>query len=118
MPQPDANEARMMRGAVWFMRKSIPVPHAVICRPAPPRRTRWTAHGSEKFSYAGKPRRLFRGCPKRQLPMWHAYHVELYPHFTGLIAGRDELRTPLEFPAFFRKRRGTSQPKGIVKIIR
>lgn len=26
-------------------------------------------------------RRPFRGYPKRQLPMWHVYRVELYPHY-------------------------------------
>jgi hypothetical protein len=63
-------------------------------------------------------RRQFRGYPKRQLPMWHAYRVELHPHYAGLIAGRDELGNLLEFPAFFRKCRRTNRAKGIVKIIR
>lgn len=57
------------------------------------------------------------GSPKLQLPMWHAYHVELYPHYSGLIAGTDRHGNPLEFPAFFRKTRGDDRPKGIVKII-
>jgi hypothetical protein len=62
-------------------------------------------------------RRAYRGYPKKQLPMWHAYRVEMYPHYTGLIAGRDEHGVALEFPAFFRKCRGTGVPKGIVQII-
>lgn len=63
-------------------------------------------------------RRPFRGYPKKQLPMWHSYRVELYPHWPGLLAGRDALGNELEFPAWFRQRRGTSQPKGIIKIIK
>ncbi len=62
-------------------------------------------------------RRPYRGYPKLQLPMWHAYRVELYPHFPGLIAGTDEHGQPLEFPAFFRKSRASGRPKGIVKIV-
>lgn len=50
--------------------------------------------------------------------MWHAYRAELYPHYAGLIAGRDELGNLLEFPAFFRKSRGSGRAKGIVKIVR
>lgn len=62
-------------------------------------------------------RTAHRGYPKLQLPMWHAYRVELYPHFTGLIAGVDELGNALEFPAFFRKCRGTGHAKGIIQIV-
>ncbi|MFQ5515701.1 MAG: hypothetical protein ACE5FG_14910 [Myxococcota bacterium] len=67
-------------------------------------------------------RRSYRGYPKSQLPMWHQYRVELYPHLSGLIAGRDPHGNPLEFPAFFRTSRwplpsGRTQ-KGIVKIRR
>jgi ribosome-binding protein aMBF1 (putative translation factor) len=32
-------------------------------------------------------RRPYRGYPKRQLPMWHRYRVELYPHVPGLGLG-------------------------------
>ncbi|WP_408863256.1 DUF6932 family protein [Acidiphilium acidophilum] len=32
-------------------------------------------------------RRPYRGYPKKQLPMWHQYRVELYPHFSGLMSG-------------------------------
>lgn len=63
-------------------------------------------------------RRAYRGYPKLQLPMWHAYRVELYPHYAGLIAGVDEHGQALEFPAFFRKCRGTGKAKGIIKIIK
>lgn len=67
-------------------------------------------------------RRHYRGYPKKQLPMWHQYRVELYPHLPRLIAGFDAHGNPLEFPAFFRTSRrslpsGQTQ-RGIVKIRR
>jgi hypothetical protein len=67
-------------------------------------------------------RRPYRSYPKKQLPMWHQYRVELYPHLPGLIAGHDEHGNALEFPAFFRTSRrpllsGATQ-KGIIKIRR
>ena len=67
-------------------------------------------------------RRPYRSYPKKQLPMWHQYRVELYPHLPGLIAGHDRYGNPLEFPAFFRTSRrplpsGATQ-KGIVEIRR
>jgi hypothetical protein len=56
---------------------------------------------------------------KRQLPMWHQYRVELYPHFPGLLSGiRDRFGNELEFPSAFRLSRNAYLPKGIVKIIR
>lgn len=64
-------------------------------------------------------RRPYRGYPKRQLPMWHQYRVELYPHFSGLLSGiRDEHGHELEFPAAFRRSRRDGHPRGIVKIRR
>lgn len=63
-------------------------------------------------------RRAYRGYAKKQLPMWHSYRVELYPHWPELVAGRDALGNELEFPAWFRQHRGTGRPKGIIKIVR
>ena len=63
-------------------------------------------------------RRAFRGYPKKQLPMWHSYRVEFYPHWPGLVAGRDAQGHDLEFPSWFRKRRDNAQPKGIIQIIK
>lgn len=63
-------------------------------------------------------RRPYRGYPKLQLPMWHAYRVELYPHYAGAFATVDEHGNGLEFPAFFRKSRGNGRPKGIVRLAR
>ena len=53
---------------------------------------------------------------KRQLPMWHKYRVELFPHigqFTGIV---DQFGYELEFPSAFRQSR-SFLPKGIVKLI-
>lgn len=56
---------------------------------------------------------------KRQLPMWHRYHVELYPHFPGLLTGiKDQYGHDLEFPSAFRLSRRAYQPKGIVQIMK
>lgn len=61
-------------------------------------------------------RRAYRGYPKRQLPMWHRYRVELYPHYGQLSGIRDQFGHELEFPSAFRQSRRSSSPKGIVKI--
>jgi len=64
-------------------------------------------------------RRPYRGYPKRQLPMWHKYRVELYPHVPGLGIGsgiRDRHGNELEFPSAFRQSRRDGTPRGIVKV--
>lgn len=63
-------------------------------------------------------RRPYRGYPKRQLPMWHRYRVELYPHFPGRLSSgiRDQHGNELEFPSAFRQSRRDGTPRGIVKI--
>ncbi len=63
-------------------------------------------------------RRPFLGYPKRQLPMWHAYRVELYPHFGQLSGMRDPHGNELEFPSAFRLSRRDGKPRGIIQIIR
>ena len=55
---------------------------------------------------------------KQQLPMWHVYRIEMYPHFeikqkSGIL---DKYGYPLTFPSAFRQSR-TFQQKGIVKIV-
>lgn len=55
---------------------------------------------------------------KRQLPMWHQYRVELYPHYGNLTGIRDEFGNDQMFPAAFRKSRDAYRPKGIVRIVR
>lgn len=63
-------------------------------------------------------RRPYRGYPKRQLPMWHAYRVEMYPHWGQLSGIRDRHGNELEFPSAFRLSRRDGEPKGIIKIVR
>ncbi|PTX53971.1 hypothetical protein C8P63_12427 [Melghirimyces profundicolus] len=65
---------------------------------------------------------------KRQLPMWHRYRVELYPHYTQVpdeykdeanLSGITDLGGKnLPFPQAFRQQRETYLQKGIIKIIR
>lgn len=62
-------------------------------------------------------RRTYQGYPKGQLPMWHHYRVELWPHYgqnSGIV---DQYGHELDFPAAFRKSRDNNQPRGIVKIV-
>lgn len=61
-------------------------------------------------------RRSYRGYPKKQLPMWHQYRVELYPHFGQLSGIRDIHGHEMEFPSAFRQSRRTGKPRGIVKL--
>lgn len=64
-------------------------------------------------------RRPYRNYPKAQLPMWHVYRVELYPHYPGARTGiKDRFGNDKPFPSAFRQRRETDQPKGIVKILK
>lgn len=70
----------------------------------------WTWEDSARQSYGG------RG--KKQLPMWHRYRVELFPHFeqfSGIVDGRGY---PLTFPSAFRQQRGTYEEKGVVRLVR
>ena len=64
-------------------------------------------------------RRLDSATAKRQLPMWHRYRVELFPHFEG--AGpvlTDERGFAHQFPSAFRLSKGSGLPKGIVKLVK
>lgn len=64
-------------------------------------------------------RKPYRGYPKKQLPMWHRYRVELYPHVPGMGIGSgivDRYGNELEFPSAFRQCRRNGKPRGIVKI--
>jgi hypothetical protein len=70
------------------------------------------------WTWDPRSRRPAAGSTKRQLPMWHHYRVELYPHHPGLLCGIcDSFGNELQFPAAFRQQRGTWLQKGIVKII-
>lgn len=61
-------------------------------------------------------RRPYRGYSKMQLPMWHQYRVELYPHYGQRSGIRDRYGNELEFPAAFRQSRRDGKPRGIIKI--
>ncbi len=63
-------------------------------------------------------RKSYRGYPKKQLPMWHRYRVELYPHMGQLTGLRDGFGNELEFPSAFRLSRRDGRPRGIVKLIK
>ena len=69
------------------------------------------------WTWDPRSRRPYRGYPKKQLPMWHAYRVELYPHFGQLSGIHDRHGNELEFPSAFRLSRRDGEPRGIVKII-
>jgi uncharacterized protein DUF6932 len=71
------------------------------------------------WTWDPRSRRPFRGYPKKQLPMWHAYRIELYPHVPGLGVGAgifDRHGHELEFPSAFRQSRRDGKPRGIVKL--
>jgi hypothetical protein len=68
------------------------------------------------WTWDPESRRSYRGYPKKQLPMWHAYRVELYPHVGQLSGIRDQFGNELEFPSAFRLSRRDGQPRGIIKI--
>lgn len=71
------------------------------------------------WTWAPTSRKSYGGYPKKQLPMWHRYRVELYPHVPGLGIGsgiRDKYGHELEFPSAFRQSRRDGKPRGIIKI--
>jgi hypothetical protein len=71
------------------------------------------------WTWDPRSRLPYRGYPKMQLPMWHRYRVELYPHFPGLFTGiRDQHGHDLEFPSAFRLSRRNNTPKGIIRLLK
>lgn len=72
---------------------------------------------SKVWTWDPAARKASPGYPKRQLPMWHQYRVELYPHVPGSPCGiSDRHGHELEFPSAFRQSRRDGMPRGIVKI--
>lgn len=63
-------------------------------------------------------RKPYRGYTKKQLPMWHKYRIELYPHYNQFSGIVDRHGNEMQFPAAFRVERYTYEPKGIIKIIK
>ncbi|MEX1268203.1 MAG: hypothetical protein WEA56_04315 [Balneolaceae bacterium] len=70
------------------------------------------------WTWDSTARKSYRGYVKKQLPMWHKYRVELYPHYGQNSGIRDKHGNPEMFPAAFRKDRTTSREKGIIKLIK
>lgn len=68
------------------------------------------------WSWHPDQRRFHPDTGKGQLPMWHRYRVELYPHLGQSSGIRDRYGQPLLFPAAFRVRRSTYERKGIVRL--
>lgn len=68
------------------------------------------------WTWDPRQRRPYRGYPKKQLPMWHQYRVELYPHFGQASGICDRFGNELEFPSAFRLSRRDGKPRGIIKI--
>ncbi len=69
------------------------------------------------WTWSPAARRPYRGYPKRQLPMWHVYRVELYPHYGQFSGIFDQFGNELEFPSAFRLSRRDGKPRGIVKLL-
>ena len=67
------------------------------------------------WTWDAASRRPFKGYAKKQLPMWHQYRVELFPHYGQLCGITDACGHPLQFPAAFPHSRN-GQEKGIVKL--
>jgi hypothetical protein len=55
---------------------------------------------------------------KKELPMWHTYRIELYPHGNQDSGIKDKFGYPLMFPSAFRQSRRERRQKGIIKIKR
>jgi hypothetical protein len=71
------------------------------------------------WTWDPRARQAFRGYPKKQLPMWHRYRVELYPHVSGFSSGiRDARGHEMEFPSAFRQSRRDGKARGIIKLKR
>ena len=70
------------------------------------------------WTWDPQSRRPYHGSATLQLPMWHFYRVELYPHYGQLCGITDVHGHELEFPSAFRTSRQDGRPRGIVKIER
>lgn len=70
------------------------------------------------WTWNPKNRRSYKGYAKKQLPMWHKYRVELYPHYGQNSGLKDKHGNDQIFPAAFRRTRTSQKQKGIIKIIK
>jgi len=69
------------------------------------------------WTWNKEERKAYKGYVKKQLPMWHIYRVEFYPHYGNLSGITDKHGNPMTFPAAFRRKRSNDTAKGIVKIV-
>ncbi|WP_290876410.1 hypothetical protein [Gracilimonas sp.] len=69
------------------------------------------------WTWNSKDRKSYSGFTKKQLPMWHKYRIELYPHFGQPSGITDKHGNQQVFPAAFRKHRASGKQKGIIKVI-
>lgn len=73
--------------------------------------------GFDVWTWDNASRRPHHESDKRELPMWHRYRVELYPHCINMFSGiRDEFGNNQTFPAAFRKSRRKNRARGIIKL--
>lgn len=70
------------------------------------------------WTWDSTSRKSYHGYTKKQLPMWHKYRVEFYPHYGQNSGIKDVFGNDQIFPAAFRKSRTHGDQKGIVKIIK
>jgi len=68
------------------------------------------------WAWDPKSRKLDPDSGKKQLPMWHVYRIELYPHYDQESGIKDKYGHQLMFPSAFRQSRQEYRQKGIVKI--
>jgi hypothetical protein len=70
------------------------------------------------WTWSPRSRVTVPGFPKKQLPMWNVYRIELYPHVGQLTGIKDKYGNEQTFPSAFRISRRNSLQKGIIKIER
>lgn len=70
------------------------------------------------WTWDHQTRKPYKNYAKKQLPIWHRYRVELYPHYKQSSGIQDKYGNELQFPAAFRLSRSADLPKGIIKILK
>ena len=70
------------------------------------------------WDWSPHSRKPYKGYSKGQLPMWHFYRTEFYPHLGQGTNIQDEYGNDQTFPSAFRQSRTGFKQKGIIKIIK
>ncbi|HXM17893.1 MAG TPA: hypothetical protein VN934_03685 [Candidatus Tumulicola sp.] len=66
------------------------------------------------WTWDHRARRRHPDSTKAELPMWHIYRVDMFPHWQGQPPdGCDQ-----HIPTLFRRQKATDKPKGIVKLLK